>query len=200
MTSFVLENQMDTLVTRLWPEAGESNSLRNLVLVAVGSLLLAAASQVVVPMWPVPVTGQTFAVLLIGMTYGARLGMLTLLAYLLEGALGLPFFAAGSAGLAVFAGPGGGYLVGFLLAAGVTGWLAQRGWGRNAANTAIAMAIGNVVLYVPGLLWLAPFMHGNLHATLAAGLFPFMLGDLAKLLLATAAMPLAWHLLAKSRH
>lgn len=199
MSSLALETQMDTLVKRLWPEAAASRSLRSVALVAIGSLLLAAASQVTVPMWPVPVSGQTFAVLLIGMAYGARLGMVTVLAYLFEAALGLPFFAGGAFGLAPLLGPTGGYLAGFVLAAGVTGWLAQRGWGRNGMSTAVAMLVGNVVLYIPGLLWLSTFMHYDVSATLAAGLFPFMLGDLAKLLLATAAMPLAWRLLGKAR-
>ncbi|MEJ2630760.1 MAG: biotin transporter BioY [Acidihalobacter sp.] len=197
MSSLALETQ-DTLVTRLWPEANASRALRNAALVAIGSLLLAAASQVTVPLWPVPVSGQTFAVLLIGMAYGARLGMVTVLTYLFEGAIGLPFFAGGAAGLAPLIGPTGGYLAGFVLAAGVIGWLAQHGWGRNGASTAVAMLIGNIALYVPGLLWLSAFMHFNVHATLAAGLVPFMLGDLAKLLLATALMPLAWRLLGKA--
>ena len=200
MSALALETQMDTLVKRLWPDAGASRMLRNVALVAIGSVLLAAVAQVAVPMWPVPVSGQTFAVLLIGMAYGARLGMATVLAYLFEGAIGLPFFAGGAFGLAPLLGPTGGYLVGFVLAAGVTGWLAQRGWGRNGMSTAVAMLIGNIVLYVPGLLWLSAFMHFNAHATLVAGLFPFMLGDLAKLLLATAAMPLAWRLLGASKH
>ncbi|MEJ2480464.1 MAG: biotin transporter BioY, partial [Acidihalobacter sp.] len=104
---------MDTLVKRLWPEAAASRSLRSVALVTLGSLLLAAASQVTVPMWPVPVSGQTFAVLFIGMAYGARLGMATVLAYLLEGAIGLPVFAGGTFGLASLLGPTGGYLIGF---------------------------------------------------------------------------------------
>ena len=199
MSALALETQMDTLVKRMWPEAGASRMLRNVALVAIGSLLLAAAAQITVPMWPVPMSGQTFAVLLIGMAYGARLGMLTVLAYLFEGALGLPVFVGGTASLAALAGPLGGYLVGFVLAAGLTGWLAQRGWGRNGTSTAIAMLLGNVALYVPGLLWLSTFMHYDVSATLAAGLFPFVLGDLAKLLLATAAMPLAWRLLGESK-
>lgn len=199
MSSLALETQMDTLAKRLWPEVHASRALRNVALVAIGSLLLAAASQLTVPLWPVPVSGQTFAVLLIGMAYGTRLGMATVLAYLFEGAVGLPFFAGGAAGLAPLLGPSGGYLVGFVFAAGVTGWLAQHGWGRKGLNTALAMLAGNVVLYVPGLLWLSAFLHFDVHATLAAGLFPFMLGDLAKLLLATATMPLAWRLLGKAR-
>lgn len=199
MSTLALATEMDTLVKRLWPETAASRALRTTVLVAGGSLLLAAASQLTVPMWPVPVTAQTFAVLLIGMTFGARLGMLTVLAYLLEGAAGLPFFAGGTFGLAPFVGPTGGYLAGFVLGAGATGWLAQHGWGRNVMSTALAMLIGNATIYIPGLLWLLPFMHYDMRATLAAGLFPFMLGDLAKLLLATAAMPLAWRLLGACR-
>lgn len=199
MSSLILDKEADTLVKRMWPEADASRALRKVALVAIGSLLLAASSQLSVPMWPVPVTGQTFAVLLIGMAYGARLGMLTVLAYLLEGALGLPVFAGGMAGLAVFAGPTAGYLFGFVLAAGLTGRLAQRGWCHNGMSTGVAMLLGNVALYVPGLVWLSAFMHFDLHATLAAGLFPFLLGDLAKLLLATAAMPLAWRLLGEAK-
>ncbi|APZ43195.1 biotin transporter BioY [Acidihalobacter ferrooxydans] len=195
MSTFALEHTMDTLITRLWPTTDASRALRTMVLIAVGSVLLAASAQIAVPLWPVPVTGQTFAVLLIGMAFGARLGMLTMLAYLLEGALGLPVFASASGGIAPLLGPTGGYLAGFVLAAGVTGWLAEHGWGRNPFSTAAAMLLGNLAIYVPGLLWLSTFMHYNVQATLAAGLYPFMLGDLAKLLLATAAMPLAWRLL-----
>lgn len=198
MPSLALTTEMDTLAKRLWPEtAALHGALRTTILVLIGSLLVAGSAQIAIPLQPVPVTGQTFAVLLVSMAFGARLGMLTMMAYLLEGAAGLPFFAGGTLGLAPFVGPTGGYLVGFVLAAGVTGWLAEHGWGRNFLSTALAMLAGNVSIYIPGLLWLLPFMHYNVSATLAAGMYPFMIGDSLKLLLAAATMPFAWYLVGK---
>jgi biotin transport system substrate-specific component len=141
----------------------------------------------------------TFAVLAIGMAYGPRLGAVTLLLYMAEGALGLPVFAGTPAkgiGLAYMAGPTGGYLAGYVLAAAACGWLAERGWDRNVLTAALAMLVGNIVLYVPGLLWLG-VLFGWDKPILEWGLTPFILGDLLKLALVAAGLPLAWKLLAR---
>ena len=155
-----------------------------------GSLLLAASAQFEIPLYPVPVTGQTLVVLLIGMTYGLRLGGITMAAYLFEGALGLPVFAGGAAGVAVLMGPTGGYLFGFLLAGVVMGYLAERGMGRTVVSTIAAMAIGNFVIYLCGASWLSNFF--GFGQAIAAGVLPFLYIDALKLVVAAGLMPLAW--------
>lgn len=158
--------------------------LRGTLIVLGGSALLAASAWVRLPMWPVPMTMQTFAVLLIGASCGARIGVAAVTAYLVEAALGLPVLAGGAS--LVLAGPTTGYLVGFLLAAAVVGWAAQRGWTRRAPALLGVLMAGQALIYLPGLAWLyAAWLH-NLRATLAAGLTPFLLGDALKLLLAAA--------------
>ena len=204
-----------TLATAIWPDEASpaaTRAVRNVILAVLGSLFVAICAQVQVPLWPVPVTGQTFAVLVVGMAFGWRLGGATLLLYLAEGLVGLPVFAKFAAGPGVLAGPTGGYLVGFVVATAVIGYLAQRGWDRNVWRTAAAMLIGNVVLYIPGLIWLGMFYAGpgaqfvaNTGATTAAGaaiaggLTPFLLGDALKLALAAALFPAAWRLVSKHR-
>ena len=137
---------------------GQSLQLTKQVVFAVGgSLALWASAKLQVPFYPVPLTMQTFVVLMIGMIAGSRLGAATVALYLLEGACGLPVFAGTPVkgiGLAYMIGPTGGYLVGHLLAAATCGWLAERGWGRNIGTTAAAMLCGNALIYLPGLLWL----------------------------------------------
>lgn len=166
---------------------------RVLVVVA-GSALVALAAQVRIPLpfSPVPVTGQTFAVLLVAAALGARLGPASLGLYVLEGAVGLPVFAGGNAGLATLSGATGGYLVGFVAAAAVVGALAQRGWDRRFATAALAMLAGEVVIYACGLAWLARFPLPV--GLLDAGLTPFLVGDAYKLVLAALALPAAWRL------
>jgi biotin transport system substrate-specific component len=159
-------------------------------LVVLGSLLLAVSAQLKIPLYPVPVTGQTLVVLLIGMTYGPRLGGITMAAYLFEGAVGLPVFAGGAAGMAVLFGPTGGYLFGFLLAVVAMGYLAERGMGRSVVSTVIAMVIGNMVIYLCGVSWLADFI--GFGEAMEAGVLPFLYGDALKLAVAAGLMPLAW--------
>ena len=128
------------------------------------------------------------------MALGPRLAVATLALYLAQGAVGLPVFAGTpekGIGIAYMIGPTGGYLVGFVLAAAVCGWLATRGWDRRVATTAAAMLIANVIIYVPGVLWLGA-LFGFDKPILEWGLYPFVLGDLAKLALAAATMPLVW--------
>ena len=164
------------------------------------------SAKVQVPFWPVPMTMQTFAVLVVGMAYGWRLGAATLMVYLAQGALGLPVFAAGG-GLAYFAGPTAGYLVGFALAAALVGGLAERGWDRAMLPTLAAMFLGTAVIFASGLAWLTLFLASSKSlaldaafvAALANGLTPFLAGAVTKIALAAAVLPLAWKLLAKVR-
>ena len=180
------EAMLDGLMT---PSAATS-AVTKAALVVFGSLLLAVSAQFKIPLYPVPVTGQTLVVLLIGMTYGLRLGGITIAAYLFEGALGLPVFAGGAAGAAVLMGPTAGYLFGFLLAAIAMGYLAERGMGRTVVSTIAAMVIGNCVIYLCGALWLANFI--GFGQAIAAGVLPFLYGDALKLVVAAGLMPWAW--------
>jgi biotin transport system substrate-specific component len=178
-----------TLADAAWPRAG---LLLNALLIVGASLLTALAAQIAVPLpWsPVPVTGQTFAVLLTGAVLGARRAFLAQLLYLAEGAAGLPFFAGGAAGLVKLMGPTGGYLVAFPFAAALTGLLAERGWDRRFATMAAAMLLGSTVIFGLGLAGLSRFVPAD--GLLAAGLWPFVPGDLVKSALATLAFPGAW--------
>jgi biotin transport system substrate-specific component len=177
-----------SLAATLWPATGAGALARAIVLVILGSLLLAVSAQVQVPMWPVPITMQTFAVLVIGMSYGAGLAAATTIAYLLEGAVGLPVFAGGLSGAS---GASFGYVIGFVPAAFAVGWLAERGWDRSLLTVIPALILGNLLIYLPGLAWLHSFMPGW-PETLAAGFWPFLVGDALKLALAAAVMVGAW--------
>lgn len=183
-----------TLADAALPGAG---AIRDVLLVVGASLATAAAAQLAVPVpWsPVPITGQTFAVLLSGAVLGARRAFLAQALYLVEGAAGLPFFAGGAAGAAILLGPTGGYLAAFPLAAAVTGFLAERGWDRRFLTTAAAMLAGSVVIFALGLARLSRFVPAD-HL-FSAGLFPFVPGDLVKSALAALAFPAAWRAIAR---
>lgn len=172
---------------------------KSVALVAVFSLLTALAAQVAVPLpWtPVPLTGQTFAVLLTGALLGSRLGALAMLAYLAEGAAGLPFFrnGAGGVGYLLFS-PTTGYLLAFPAAAFVTGYLAERGWDRRFGTAAAAMFLGSLVILAGGWMWLTIFFRTAADA-FRAGVAPFVLGDVVKIALAAAALPAGWRLLGR---
>lgn len=169
-----------------------------LLLVLAGSALIAVSAWVAIPLpfSPVPVTGQTLAVLLVGSALGARRGAASALAYLAEGASGLPVFAGGAAGPHVLVGPTGGYLAGFVLGAYVCGALAERGWDRRPLQTVGSMLLGNLAILAPGLLWLSPFVGSS--RVLALGLIPFVPGDVVKIALAAALLPLGWKLLRRA--
>jgi len=165
--------------------------LWKLVLVLAGSALIALAAQIRIPLpfSPVPVTGQTFAVLLVAAALG-RLGVASVVAYLIEGAVGLPAFAGGASGLAYMGGPTGGYLIGFVLAALIVGAAAEREWDRRFATSLLVMFLGEVAIYACGVAWLARFPLSV--SPWQAGLFPFIPGDLFKMVLAALALPTAW--------
>jgi biotin transport system substrate-specific component len=176
---------MISFVDALWPVRGASRLLRAAVLAVLGSALLTLSAKVQVPFYPVPMTMQTLVVLLVGMAFGARLGVATVALYLAEGAVGLPVFAGTpekGIGLAYMLGPTGGYLLGFVLAAAVAGWLVERR--RDAAGLALAVVAGSLAIYASGVLWLASFV--GLGKALELGLLPFLWGDLLKAGLAFA--------------
>jgi biotin transport system substrate-specific component len=182
-----------TLANQLWPST-TTNWVRAILLAVCGSLVVAGAAQVSIPMYPVPMTLQTLAVLGVGAAYGARLGAATLALYAIEGLVGLPFFANGQAGLykdgALISS--GGYIIGFILAAALVGWLAEQGWARNPVKLALGALLAGAALYVPGLIWLAVWAAkikgmdagAAIQASIAWGLTPFVLGDIIKAVVA----------------
>lgn len=184
-----------TLVGALWPADRVPALARNALLAVVGTLLLTISAKVQVPFWPVPMTMQTFVVLVIGMAYGPRLGAATLLLYLAEGAVGLPVFAntpERGIGLAYMMGPTGGYLIGFVISAALVGRLAERGWDRSILTTLAAMTLGTAVIFVLGWSWLATLI--GPEKAFAAGVVPFLPGAALKIALAAALLPAAWKL------
>lgn len=178
-----------TLADRALPRA---DAVHHTLLVVGASLVTALSAQLAVPVpWsPVPITGQTFAVLLCGAVLGARRALLAQLLYLCEGASGLPVFAGGAGGIFHLIGPSAGYLLAFPFAAGLTGLLAERGWDRRFATMAAAMLLGSAVIFTGGLAWLSRFVPGD--RLLAMGLLPFVPGDLVKTALAALAFPGIW--------
>ena len=182
-------------------EAGFALRCKQAALLVAGVLFLALAAKIKVPMWPVPITMGTFAVLTIGAAYGPRLGLVTMMVYMLVGALGFDVFAGSSAevsGLSYMLGGTGGYLVGYVMAALALGVLAQRGWDRSVSWMALAMLIGNSLIYIPGVLWLGQ-LYGWDKPILAWGLTPFLVGDALKLALAAVLLPVAWKLVSRAR-
>ena len=180
-----------TLSTRYFPRA--SSWLRDLFLILIGSLFVAALAQVQIPLpfTPVPITGQTFGVLLIGAALGSKRGATSLGLYLAEGALGLPFFAGGAHGLNTIIGATGGYLIGFVAAGYVIGLMAERGLERSVRTSFIPFLVGTVIIYACGVTWLA-FILGSFSKAIVAGLMPFLIGDALKFIAATLALPAAW--------
>ncbi|MEM9474712.1 MAG: biotin transporter BioY [Pseudomonadota bacterium] len=183
------------------PTEGAGLRLKQAALVVLGIAALAIFAKIKVPMWPVPVTMGTFAVLTIGAAYGPRLGLTTILGYMIIGALGFDVFASSSAeayGLTYMMGGTGGYLVGYVLATLALGWAARAGWDRSILWMAVAMLIGNALIYIPGLLWLGQ-LYGWDQPILAWGLTPFLIGDALKLVLAALLVPAVWKLVGDAR-
>lgn len=172
----------------------------DLVAVSIGAGLIAVSAQLAVklPFTPVPITGQTFSVLLVGASLGSLRGGASALLYVLWGIAGLPVYAHGAEGIAVISGASGGYLVSYPIAGALTGLLAERGWDRKFSSSVGAMLTGNVVIYLIGLPWLAVVLRVGLEKTFELGLYPFVPGDTLKLYLAAAALPAAWRIVRRS--
>ena len=190
-----------TLAEAIFPQTGLALRVKQLVLVAAGIATLVLAAKIKITMFPVPMTMGTFAVLSIGAAYGARLGLATILGYMLVGALGFDVFAGSSAevsGLGYMMGSTGGYLVGYVLAVVALGALARKGWDRARGKMALALVLGNALIYVPGLIWLT-VLYGLEAPILSWGLTPFLLGDVVKLALVALLLPALWSLVGRAR-
>ena len=189
------------LAETIVPSEGIQKIVKQAILVVAGIVVLALCAKITVPLWPVPITMGTFAVLTIGAAYGPKLGLTTILGYMLVGAMGFDVFAGSSAekfGLAYMMGGTGGYLVGYVLATAMLGWAARQGWDRSVLWMGLAMLLGNILIYVPGLLWLG-VLFGWDQPILQWGLTPFIAGDAVKLVLAALLVPAVWKLVGRAR-
>lgn len=192
-------HRVGTLLDQVLPAsaAGQATWLRNALAIIAGSMMLTLSAKASIPFYPVPLTFQTLVVLALGMVLGPRLGAATVIAYLAQGAIGMPVFAGTpekGIGLAYMLGTTGGYLIGFVIAAFVTGLLAERHWDRSFLTTVAAMVIGNAIIYLCGLVWLGALIGWD-KPIIALGMTPFLLGDLAKILIAAAILPTLWKFL-----
>ena len=177
------------LINILIPATGFNVYIKNIALVFFGTLLLTVSSKIQVPFWPVPMTMQTFIVFIIGMSYGSRLAFLTLIVYLLEGALGLPVFAKGG-GMLYLIGPTAGYLYGMTIAAGVIGYLGERGYCNSYFQSLNSLLLGTVIIFLCGILYLGSII--GFDKALAGGLYPFIPSEVFKIALAVAIIPTIW--------
>lgn len=182
-----------TLVDRVIPRTLVTDA----ALVIAGTALVAALAQVAIPLWPVPVTGQTLAVLLVGASLGAARGAASLGLYALLGAIGLPIYSDAASGWSVLVGPTGGYIIGFVLSAAIVGWAAERRWDRGGLKAAVTFIGGSLVVFAVGLPWLSYSLGGfglpnDLQSTLVAGFYPFIIGGLIKAGIAAALLPAIW--------
>src|SRR5215208_3630826 len=182
-----------TIYTRTFPRV--AGWLRDLILILLGALFVATLAQVEIPLpfTPVPITGQTLGVLLVGAALGSKRGAASLGTYLVMGIVGLPFFAGRAHGLAIVIGATGGYLIGFVVAAYVIGWLAERGLERSMRTALIPFLVGTLIIYLCGVSWLAVVL-GSLSKAVIAGFIPFLIGDAIKLIAASLLLPAAWKL------
>lgn len=178
-----------------------SGLLTDVLLVVAGAGLIAASAQFTIslPFTPVPITGQTFSVLLVGASLGTVRGGSSAMLYVLAGIAGAPVYADSNAGWDVIVGASGGYLVSYPIVAALTGWLAEQRWDRRISSAIGAMLTGNVLIYLVGLPWLAVVLDTNLERTLELGLYPFIPGDTLKLYLAAVLLPTAWRLVERTR-
>ncbi|MCK0094184.1 biotin transporter BioY [Yoonia sp. F2084L] len=185
------------------PSEGTALRVKQVAMVVLGIVALAILAKVKVPMWPVPITMGTFAVLTIGATYGPRLGLATILGYMIVGALGFDVFAGSTAenyGLAYMMGGTGGYLLGYVLATLALGFAARAGWDRSVLMMAVALLIANALIYLPGVAWLTVLYEGKTLAwAVEVGLTPFLIGDALKLGLAALLVPGLWKLIGNAR-
>ena len=169
----------------------------DVVLVAAGAAFVSLAAQLTIPMVPVPITGQTLAVLLVGASLGAVRGAIALTLYAVLGIVGVPVFSEATHGFAIVGGPTGGYIIGFIFAAALTGWLAQREWDHRILKALAAFGAGTLVTFAFGLPWLGFWLGANgfdndLNAVLQSGLYPFIVGGVIKAVLAAGFIRLAW--------
>jgi biotin transport system substrate-specific component len=171
--------------------------VRDSILIGTGALFIYLTSLVVVPHDPIPWTGQTFGVLMVGGALGLRRGLLAVALYVLLGYVGLPFFAEGKSGAAVILGPSGGYLLGFMVAGAVVGRLAELGWDRRFGGAIGMMLIGSAIIYAIGLPWLAVVADYSPSKTIEQGLAPFILWDAVKLAVAAGIFPATWWLIGR---
>jgi biotin transport system substrate-specific component len=188
--------QSATLIDTIFAGKGSRSLARDAMIALVATGILAISAKIQVPFYPVPMTMQSLVVLVIGAAFGWKLGAATLALYLFEGAMGLPVFAKGG-GLAYMMGPTGGYLLGFVAAAAVTGYLAERGWTKSVLGTLAAMTIGHAVIFLFGFGWLASLI-GASKAYLG-GVAPFYAATLFKTLLGAALLPAAWWMVERAR-
>ncbi|MGB2953919.1 MAG: biotin transporter BioY [Gaiellaceae bacterium] len=188
-----MRTEAATLRLAAVPRAGVVTDA-GLVLLGAGLIAGSAQFSIPLPFTPVPITGQTFSVLVVGASLGALRGAASALLYVLIGLVGAPIYASGGHGLAVITGASGGYLVSYPFVSALTGRLAERRWDRRFSSAVGAMLTGNVLIYLFGLPWLAVVLHTSLEKTLELGLYPFVPGDTFKLYLAAAALPAAWRL------
>jgi len=187
---------INVTIADIWrPDEKSQAYLYDITLMFCGSVFIALSAWLAIG-WPVPFTMQTFAVLMIGALFGARRATMTVMLYLIEGAIGLPVFSHGQGGIAVFFGQTGGYLIGFVVAAYITGSLAQRGWDRRFITTALAMLIGNIFIYAFGILRLTMLL--GFDSALKTGLYPFIVGAVIKIILAAGLLPSVWNIIANS--
>lgn len=182
-------NGQTTLVAALWPASRSNTLLRDVTLVLLGTALLALSAKLSVPFWPVPMTMQTAAVMMIGAAYGFRLATATVGLYLLEGALGLPVFTSG-AGIVYMAGPTGGYLVGYLAAAALLGWTADHGRLAHLPGLFAALIAADFLIFLGGFAWLSAL--AGVENAWAAGVLPFLPADVLKICLTAALLSAGW--------
>jgi biotin transport system substrate-specific component len=198
--SYDMKSRTATLVSVLPDATPMGRAVRNTLLALAGTAIIAVSAKIQVPFWPVPMTMQTLAIIVIAMAFGAKLGFATLALYLFEGAIGLPVFAGTpekGIGIPYMLGPTGGYLVGFIAAAWLAGWLAEKGWDRTFLKATAVNLVATAVVFVFGLAWLAP-MYG-LSKSIAVGVTPFLLSSAFKIALGGALLPAAWVLVRRLR-
>ena len=188
-TPLVRPTLIDRVVTRTW--------VSDIALVVAGTALVAVLAQVAIPLWPVPVTGQTLAVLLVGAGLGAARGAASLALYALLGGLGLPIYSDAASGWSVLLGPTGGYIIGFIASAAIVGWAAERSWDRGWYKPIVTFIGGSLVVFAFGLPWLAIALGqlglpNDLQSVLVAGFYPFIIGGLIKAGIAAALLPALW--------
>lgn len=188
MTNLTLTLGRTTIADRLFARS----VAMDMILVATGAALVSISAQLVVPLWPVPITAQTLAVLIVGSVLGALRGSLSLVLYAVLGIVGLPVFSDGTHGFGVIEGPTGGYIIGFIFAAALTGSLAQHAWDHRILGAIVSFGAGTVVIFAIGLPWLALTLGLNLSETLKYGVYPLIIGGVVKSLLAAGFIRLAW--------